>query len=43
MHFDVRQFNFIPYKGPDDAMVPLYNRILAIEGEGPGVSRSISK
>jgi hypothetical protein len=37
MHFDVRQFNFIAYKAPGDAMVPLYNRILATEGEGPGV------
>jgi hypothetical protein len=37
MHFDVRQFNFIAYKSPEEAKEPLYNRILAIEGEGPGV------
>jgi len=37
MHFDVRQFNFITYKAPGEAQVPLYNRIIAIEGEGPGV------
>ena len=37
MHFDVRQFNCITYKSPGEAKAPLYNRILAIEGEGPGV------
>jgi hypothetical protein len=37
MHFDVRQFNFILYKSPGEAKESLYNRILAIEGEGPGV------
>jgi hypothetical protein len=37
MHFDVRQFNFILYQSPGEAKEPLYNRILAIEGEGPGV------
>jgi hypothetical protein len=37
VHFDVRQFNFIVYKSPGEANEPLYNRILAIEGEGPGV------
>jgi hypothetical protein len=36
MHFDVRQFNFIDYESLEDAKVRLYNRILAIEGEGPG-------
>jgi hypothetical protein len=37
MHFDIRQFNFIVYKSHGEAKEPLYNRILAIEGEGPGV------
>ncbi len=36
MHFDVRQFNFIDYESSKDAKSRLYNRILAIEGEGPG-------
>lgn len=36
LHFDVRQFNFIAYESPEDAKTRLYNRILAIEGEGPG-------
>ena len=36
MHFDVRQFNFIDYESLEDAKTRLYNRILAIEGEGPG-------
>jgi hypothetical protein len=43
MHFDVRQFNFIAYKSADEAKEPLYNRILAIEGEGPGVFAKPSK
>ena len=37
MHFDVRQFNFIAYTSPQDAQVRLYNRIIAQEGEGPGM------
>ncbi|MBZ5564212.1 MAG: hypothetical protein LAP13_17545 [Acidobacteriia bacterium] len=36
LHFDVRQFNFIDYESVQDARKRLYNRILAIEGEGPG-------
>jgi hypothetical protein len=36
LHFDVRQFNFIAYESIEDAKIRLYNRILAIEGEGPG-------
>jgi hypothetical protein len=38
LHFDVRQFNFIAYETAEDAGTRLYNRILAIEGEGPGES-----
>jgi len=36
LHFDVRQFNFIDYESIEDARERLYNRIIAIEGEGPG-------
>jgi len=36
LHFDVRQFNFIDYESIPEAQDRLYNRILAIEGEGPG-------
>jgi hypothetical protein len=36
LHFDVRQFNFIDYESLAEAQGRLYNRILAIEGEGPG-------
>jgi hypothetical protein len=36
LHFDVRQFNFIAYESSEDAKKRLYDRILAIEGEGPG-------
>jgi hypothetical protein len=36
LHFDVRQFNFIDHESIEDARERLYNRILAIEGEGPG-------
>jgi hypothetical protein len=36
LHFDVRQFNFIAYESLEDAKARLYNRIVAIEGEGPG-------
>jgi hypothetical protein len=35
LKFDVRQFSFIAYKGVADAMKLLYDKILAIEGEGP--------
>jgi len=34
LHFDVRQFNFIAYQDAADARKRLYDRILAIEGEG---------
>jgi hypothetical protein len=36
LHFDVRQFNFIAYGSITDAKKRLYDRIIAIEGEGPG-------
>jgi hypothetical protein len=36
LHFDVRQFNFIDHESIPEAEDRLYNRILAIEGEGPG-------
>jgi len=35
IHFDVRQFNFIAYESAVEAEKRLYDRILAIEGEGP--------
>lgn len=36
LHFDIRQFNFLTYSAPDEAIKKqLYDRILAIEGEGP--------
>lgn len=36
LHFDVRQFNFLTYNDPNDGIKKrLYNRIVAIEGEGP--------
>jgi hypothetical protein len=35
LHFDVRQFNFIAYKSAAEARKRPYDRILAIEGEGP--------
>jgi hypothetical protein len=40
LHFDVRQFNFITYDSPAEAEKRLYDRILAIEGEGPHVAHS---
>jgi hypothetical protein len=41
LHFDIRQFNFIAYDSATEARKKLYDRILAIEGEGPIVkSRS---
>jgi ribosomal protein S27E len=36
LHFDIRQYNFLTYNDPDEAIKKqLYDRILAIEGEGP--------
>jgi len=35
LKFDVRQFSFIPYKDVADAEKLLYDKILAIEGQGP--------
>lgn len=35
LHFDVRQFNFIAYESEEEARKRLYDRILAIEGDGP--------
>jgi hypothetical protein len=35
LHFDVRQFNFIAYATITEARKRLFDRILAIEGEGP--------
>jgi hypothetical protein len=35
LHFDVRQFNFIAYDSTAEAKKRLYDRILAVEGEGP--------
>jgi hypothetical protein len=36
LHFDIRQFNFLTYSEPnEDIKKRLYERILAIEGEGP--------
>jgi hypothetical protein len=43
VHFDVRQYNFIDWESPEDAGNRLLNRILAVEGEGPGVDKSIHK
>jgi hypothetical protein len=34
LKFDVRQFSFIAYKNATDACKRLYDKILAIEGEG---------
>lgn len=35
LHFDIRQFNFIAYESTGEARKRLYDRILALEGEGP--------
>lgn len=35
VHFDTRQYNFIDYKDAYEAQKRLYDRIIAIEGEGP--------
>jgi len=35
VHFDTRQYNFIDYKDIPEAKKRLYDRIIAIEGEGP--------
>lgn len=40
LHFDVRQFNFVAYQSAQEAGARLYQRILAIEGEGPRLSTS---
>jgi len=35
LHFDIRQFNFIAYESTAEARKRLYDRILALEGQGP--------
>jgi len=35
LHFDIRQFNFLAYDSTEEAKKRLYDRILALEGEGP--------
>ena len=40
LRFDVRQFSFIVYKDTTDAKKLLFDKILAIEGEGPTVSKA---
>jgi hypothetical protein len=35
LHFDIRQFNFLAYESVAEARKRLYDRILAIQGEGP--------
>ena len=35
VHFDTRQYNFIDYEGVAEAKKRLYDRIVAIVGEGP--------
>lgn len=35
VHFDTRQYNFIDYEDFPEAKKRLYDRIVAIEGEGP--------
>ncbi len=35
LHFDIRQFNFIADESTAEAKKRLYDRILAVEGEGP--------
>ena len=35
VHFDTRQYNFIDYENVTDAKKRLYDRIIAIEGQGP--------
>ena len=37
VHFDTRQYNFIDYEDISGAKKWLYDRIIAIEGEGPGL------
>ena len=41
VHFDTRQYNFIDYETVAEAKQRLYNRIIAIEGEGPNVNRRL--
>jgi len=38
VHFDVRHYNFIDYESFEEAKTRLYNRILAVEGEGPSLN-----
>ena len=38
LHFDTRQYNFIDYERTDEAKTRLYDRIIALEGEGPETS-----
>ena len=40
VHFDVRQRNFIDWSSVEDARKRLYDRIRAIEGEGPNAAAS---
>jgi hypothetical protein len=39
LHFDIRQYNFIPWESVEDARCKLLHRIRAIEGEGPLITR----
>ncbi|MFI5088884.1 MAG: hypothetical protein ACHP7P_02345 [Terriglobales bacterium] len=38
VHFDTRQYSFIVYEDPAAARKGLYNRILAVEDEGPNAT-----
>ena len=38
VHFDTRQYNFIDYSDIAEARTRLYDRVVAIEGEGPNSS-----
>lgn len=40
VHFDTRQYNHIVWRDSQDLQLQLKNRILAVLGEGPGVSDS---
>ncbi|MYA00887.1 MAG: hypothetical protein F4Y35_03800 [Chloroflexi bacterium] len=40
LHFDTRQYNHIVWESPEELREALKNRILAVIGEGPGVSAS---
>jgi hypothetical protein len=39
VHFDTRQYNFIDYETVEEASKRLYDRIVAIEGEGPELAK----